>query len=120
MGLDLLTKPLNADDVADRLQALEAKWDVSVGQLVAGGYSVIFRSRNTYQRFRAEALDLAEPGSVFEADVLDLLRPEMDLDDLVALKWERDFDVAVTLGKVVGTHASSSHVADRCPDHPKR
>jgi serine/threonine protein kinase len=105
VGVDLLTEPFNAKDVADTLQVLESKWDVSVGQLVDGGYSVMFRSRNTYHHFRADALDLAEPGSVFEADVLDLLRPEMELDDLVALKWDRDFDVAVTLGKVVGTRA---------------
>lgn len=102
VGVDLLAEPFNSDDVADALQALEAKWDVSVGQVVDGGYSVMFRSRSAYQQFRDEALDLAEPGSVLEADVLDLLRPEMELDDLVALKWDRDFDVAVTLGKVVG------------------
>lgn len=103
VGVDLLTKPFNAEDVADTLQALEAKWDVSVGQLVDGGYSVMFRSRDTYHRFRDESLRLAEPGSVFEADVLDLLRPEMEFEDLVALTWDRDFDVAVTLGKLLGT-----------------
>lgn len=103
VGVDLLTEPLNADHVAGTLQALEAKWDVSVGELVDGGYSVMFRSRNTYRCFRDEALDLAEPGSVFEADVLDLLRPEAEFDDLVALTWDRDFDVAITLGKVLGT-----------------
>lgn len=103
VGVDLLTEPLNADRVAGTLQALEAKWDVSVGELVDGGYSVMFRSRNTYRCFHDEALALAEPGSVFEADVLDLLRPEAEFDDLVALTWDRDFDVAITLGKVLGT-----------------
>ncbi|MGW5869196.1 serine/threonine-protein kinase [Streptomyces sp. NPDC055239] len=103
VGVDLLTEPLNADRVAGTLQALEAKWDVSVGELVDGEYSVMFRSRNTYRCFHDEALDLAEPGSVFEADVLNLLRPEAEFDDLVALTWDRDFDVAITLGKVLGT-----------------
>ncbi len=98
-----MTEPLNADDVAGTPQALEAKWDVSVGELADGGYSVMFRSRNTYRCFHDEALDLAEPGSVFEADVLDLLRPEAEFDDLVALTWDRDFDVAITLGKILGT-----------------
>ncbi|MDI3099258.1 serine/threonine-protein kinase [Streptomyces sp. AN-3] len=105
VGADLLTEPPDADDVAGALRALEAKWDVSVGELVDGGYSVMFRSRDTYRRFRDEALDLAEPGSVFEADVLDLLRPEAEFDDLVALTWNRNFDVAVTLGKILGTRA---------------
>lgn len=103
VGADLLTEPLDADDIAGTLRALESKWDVSVGELVDGGYSVMFRSRATYRRFRDEALDLAEPGSVFEGDVLDLLRPEAEFDDLVALTWDRDFDVAITLGKVLGT-----------------
>lgn len=102
VGVDLLTEPFNAKGVADTLQALEAKWDVSVGQLVDGGYSVMFRSRDAYQKFRDVALGLAKPGSLLEADVLHLLRPEVELDDLVALTWDRDFDVAVTLGKVVG------------------
>lgn len=103
VGVDLLANPFNAEKVAETLQTLEAKWDVSVGQLVDGDYSVMFPSSNTYRRFSEEALGLAERGSVFEADVLDLLRPEMEFDDLVALKWDRDFDVAVTLGKVLGT-----------------
>ncbi|MGW5739648.1 MULTISPECIES: serine/threonine-protein kinase [Streptomyces] len=103
VGVDLLTEPLNADDVAGILRALEAQWDVSVGELVDGGYSVMFRSRSTYRCFHDEALDLAEPGSVFEADVLDLLRPEAEFDDLVSLTWDRNFDVAITLGKILGT-----------------
>ncbi|WP_136710124.1 serine/threonine-protein kinase [Agromyces sp. H66] len=102
-GAELLTEPLNADDVADTLEALEAKWDVTVGELFDGDYSVIFRSLNEYRGFHDEVLGLAEPGSVFEADVLELLRPEAEFDDLVALTWNRDFDVAVTLGKIVGT-----------------
>lgn len=102
VGVDLLTEPFNADRVASTLQALEEKWDVSVGELVDGEYSVMFRSRETYRCFREEALDLAEPGSVFEADVLDLLRPEAEFDDLVALTW-RNFNVAITLGKILGT-----------------
>lgn len=101
-GAELLAQPFYADDVADALKALEAKWDVSVGELVDGDYSVMFRSRDKYRSFHDEVLRLAEPGSVFEADVLNLLRPEAEFDDLVALTWDRDFDVAITLGKVLG------------------
>lgn len=105
LGVDLLTKPLNADDVAGTLRALEAKWDVSVGELVDGGYSVMFRSRNEYRCFYDKTLGLAEPGSVFEADILDLLRPEAEFDDLVALTWDRDFSVAITLKKILANSA---------------
>ena len=69
-----------------------------MGEIVSGNYSVMFQSR-----FRDEVLSLAEPDSVFEADVLNLLRPEAEYDDLVALIWDRDFDVAITLGQVLGT-----------------
>ncbi|MBG6213730.1 serine/threonine protein kinase [Cryobacterium sp. CAN_C3] len=104
-GAKLLSEPFNADDVALTLKTFEAKWDVSVGELPKGDYSVMFRAPDEYRRFHDEALALAEPGSVFEADVLNLLRPEAEFDDLVALTWDRDFDVAITLGKIMGTHS---------------
>ncbi|NYF15989.1 serine/threonine-protein kinase [Microbacterium sp. AK009] len=102
-GAELFSEPFNADDVADALGALESRWNVSVGELVGGDYSIMFRSREGYRSFRDEALGLAEQGSVFEADVLNLLHPEAEYDDLVALTWNRDFDVAVILGKLLGT-----------------
>ncbi|WP_313356080.1 serine/threonine-protein kinase [Microbacterium sp.] len=105
-GAELFNEPFNADDIANALAALESKWAVTVGEVVSGSYSVMFRSSEEYRRFRDEVLALAEPDSVFEADVLDLLRPEAEYDDLVALIWDRDFDVAVTLGKVLGTRKS--------------
>ncbi|RYH55200.1 MAG: serine/threonine protein kinase [Alcaligenaceae bacterium] len=103
MGTELFNEPFNADDIANALAALESKWAVTVGEVVRGNYSVMFQSSEEYRRFRDEVLSLAEPDSVFEADVLNLLRPEAEYDDLVALIWDRDFDVAVTLGKVLGT-----------------
>lgn len=104
-GAELFNEPFNADDIANALAALESKWAVTVGEVVSGNYSVMFQSREEYRRFRDEVLTLAEPDSVFEADVFNLLRPEAEYDDLVALIWDRDFDVAVTLGKVLGTRS---------------
>ncbi|MEV0949036.1 hypothetical protein [Promicromonospora sp. NPDC050249] len=101
-GAELLTQPFYAADVADALKALEARWDVSVGELDDENYSIMFRSRDTYRSFHDEVLGLAEPDPQLKADVLDLLRPEAEFDDLVALTWDRDFDVAVTLGNVLG------------------
>jgi serine/threonine-protein kinase len=103
IGAEILIAPLNAESVADTLNAFGAKWDVSIAELVDGAVSIMFRSREDYRRFRDEALRGAESGSVFEADVLDLLHPEAEFDDLVALTRSRDFDVAVTLGKILGT-----------------
>jgi serine/threonine protein kinase len=105
LGTELIDEPFNTNAIASALVALESRWDVSVGELVSGNYSVMFRSRESYGYFRDAVLALAEPDSVFEADVLDLLRPEAEYDDVVVLTWDRDFDVAITLGKVLGTHA---------------
>ena len=102
-GAKLFNEPFNADDIANALATLESKWAVTVGEVVSGSYSVMFQSREEYRRFRDEALTLPEPDSAFEADVFNLLRPEAEYDDLVALIWDRDFDVAVTLGKILGT-----------------
>ncbi|MFE7056420.1 serine/threonine-protein kinase [Streptomyces californicus] len=106
VGVELLAEPLNADAIAATLRSLEAKWNVTVGELADGGYSAMFLSREAYRSFRDKALGIAESGSVFEADILDLLRPEAEFDDLVALAWDRDFDVAITLGKVLGALTS--------------
>lgn len=102
-GAELFNEPFNADDIANALSALESKWAVTVGETVSRNYSIMFQSRDEYISFRDEVLSFAEPDSVFEADVLNLLRPEAEYDDLVALTWDRDFDVAITLGKVLGT-----------------
>jgi serine/threonine protein kinase len=101
-GIELFTEPFNGNDIANAITVLESKWGASVGEVVGGNYSVIFWSRERYRCFHDEALALAEPGSVFEADVLNLLRPEAEYDDFVALTWDRNFDVAITLGKILG------------------
>lgn len=100
-GADLFDKSRKADDVAHVLAAFEVNWDVSFGERTDGSYSVHFRSRDEYQRFRAEALAVAAPYYVFEGDVLELLRPEGEYDDLVALVWDPDFRVLNTLAKVL-------------------
>ncbi len=100
-GAELLRELFNTNNVAHTMKTLKARWDVSVGELPEGNFSIMFRSRDEYQRFRDKALALAVPDSVLEADILDLLRPEAEFDDLVALTWGRDFDVAITLRKVL-------------------
>lgn len=102
VGADLFNKTHNANDVARILAAFAGRWNVSLGERVDGSYSVHFSSADEYGRFRAQALDVASPYYVFEGDVLDLLRPEAEYDDLVALVWDRDFQVLNTLAKVLG------------------
>lgn len=88
-------------DVAHVLEALTDGWDVSIGERADGKYSVHFRSFDEYHRFRQQALDVAAADYVLQGDVLDLLRPEVAYDDLVALVWEPAFDIPVTVAKVL-------------------
>lgn len=90
-----------AEPIARILESFESKWDVSLGERVDGSYSIHFLSRDEYERFCKEALAVAAPYYAFEGDVLDLLRPEAEYDDLVALIWEPAFDIRSTLAKVL-------------------
>jgi serine/threonine protein kinase len=84
------------------LEEIRNKWDVSYAKQADGRYSIHFRSRDEYELFRKQALAVAAPDHVFEGDVLDLLRPEDEYDDLVALIWEPTFDIPNTVAKVLG------------------
>jgi serine/threonine-protein kinase len=83
------------------LESFTDDWDVSVGQRADGKYSIHFRSTDEYQRFREQALNVAGADDVFRGDVVDLLRPDAQYDDLVALVWEPVFDIPVTVAKVL-------------------
>nr|WP_314841499.1 serine/threonine-protein kinase [uncultured Microbacterium sp.] len=117
-GSNLFVEVTDADEVAELLDALEQRWNVSIGERVDKRFSVHFRSRAEYENFRAEALRVASPYYAFEGDVLDLLRPEADHDDLVALVWDRDYGVRNTLAKVLGkrTITESRRAVELAPD----
>jgi serine/threonine-protein kinase len=99
-GADLFD-PRDVNGVAHVLESFTDDWDVSVGQRADGKYSIHFRSTDEYQRFREQALNVAGADDVFRGDVVDLLRPDAQYDDLVALVWEPVFDIPVTVAKVL-------------------
>ncbi|WP_068494660.1 serine/threonine protein kinase [Pseudoclavibacter helvolus] len=101
-GASLFANPYRLVDVASTLNAFELTWDVTVGELSNGSYSVIFRSLESYREFCSYALGSTKAGSEFESDLFRILQPEIEEDDVVSLIWG-DFDVSITLGKVVGT-----------------
>jgi serine/threonine-protein kinase len=116
VGADLFGESPYAESIAHILEEFESRWDVSLGKRVDGRYSIHFRSRYEFLRFREEALAIALPDSVLEADVFDLLRPEIEDEDLVALIWEPLFTIRSTLAKVVGLHETSETPIQPVPE----
>lgn len=101
VGLDLF----NPSDEAEILAILEKfrdKWNASFVKQNDGRYSIHFKSSGDYEQFCKEALAIAVQDYIFEGDVLDLLRPDDEYEDLVALTWGSTFDIPNTLAKVLG------------------
>lgn len=107
IGEELFDKDPYADSVAETLRAFESEWDVSFAPQADGRIAVHFRSLSEYQRFSRQALSVAAPYYAFEGDVLGLLKPVVETEDLVLLVWESIFDVRITLAKVLGRHGVS-------------
>lgn len=107
-GTNLFGATRAEESIAHVLEAFKNRWGVSLAERVDGSYSVHFRSLAEYLRFREVALATAAPHDTpLEADVLDLLRPEAEYDDLVALNWEPTYDIGSTLAKVLGLRVIS-------------
>lgn len=102
LGASLLMPTADADEVDGLLRILAQRWDISAGERTDSKFSVHFRSRQAYEQFRDEAMNVASPYYAFEGDVIDLLRPVAIHDDLVALVWDRDNDIRSTLAKILG------------------
>lgn len=100
-GADLIDKSLFAEETTRVLDALAGTWNVTYGERTNGSFSVHFGSRAEYERFRLLALSAASPFDVFEADVLDLLRPTGSHEDLVTFQWDAEFQIRNTLAKVL-------------------
>lgn len=101
-GTDLLAAAPVDDSIDSTLETLVRIWNVSVAERSDGRFSIHFRSRADYLRFQATALAKAAAHHVFEGDVLDLLRPDADFDDLVAFIWEPNYEIRSVLAKILG------------------
>ena len=62
----------------------------------------IFGQSDNFDKFKHYALSLAKPHYVFEGDVLDMFRKEKNIDNEVVLNLSKDWDVEVTLAKILG------------------
>jgi serine/threonine protein kinase len=99
---ELFTKIPRVLDPDPVFEAFKKSWDVTITKHDGGHCSVLFRTLSEYQRFRAHALGLAEPQSLFEADVKDLFRNAACAGGITQLTLNLGFDVSNTLAKVLG------------------
>lgn len=84
------------------LEAFKDSWDVSIKRSGDDRFAVMFRAADEYRRFREHVLKLAEPQSIFEADVEDLFRDAACADGITQLTLNSTFDVCSTLAKLLG------------------
>ena len=83
------------------LEAMSSKWETSYMKLDEEHYSVKFPKEN-YDAFKAVALELAKPYYLFEGDVLDILRVQKEIDEIVELMPLNLFDICNTIAKILG------------------
>ena len=91
-----------ADKIKNICEQFKATWGVAYNDS-GDKIRFIFSSQQEYETFKKYVLDLAKPHYVFEGDVLDLLRNENYLENQgVILDLSRDWDVEITLAKILG------------------
>lgn len=106
--LALFTQTQPALDPGPVLEALKGLWGVFVTKNGADWCTVTFPTPDEYTRFRQYALALAEPESVFEADVMDLFRDAVCADGITQLTLSMAFDVRSTLAKILAFERTPS------------
>lgn len=98
----LFMQPHAALDPEPVMNALKETWDASITRIDSQWCSVMFRHPAEYRRFRAHSLGLAKPQSLFETDVIDMLRDAVSAGNITQLTLSSGFDVCNTLAKVLG------------------
>lgn len=99
---DLFIQAPAVMDLGLVLEALKDSWGVSVTRTDDGRCAIMFRTQSEYRRFHEHALGLADPGSMFEADVSDMFRNAVRAGGITQLTLDLGFDVRNTLAKVLG------------------
>lgn len=88
------------------LKALRDSWDVATRSIDEDRCVITFQAPGEYQRFREHALNLAEPETIMQADVMDLFRDAVRADGITQLTLSSTFDVCVTLAKILDIQRS--------------
>ena len=97
----LFLQPHPAMDPEPVLNALRAQWDVSIKKFDDESWAVMFRAPEEYRRFHEHSMALAKPGSLFEADVKDILRDSRSAGGITQITLNSGFDVGNTLAKIL-------------------
>ena len=93
----------NIDDkeIQKIIRLFTNEWDTLVTQPDEEHYSVKFKTKCQYNKFKRYALALSEPYYIFEGDVLDSLKIHREYDDFVELVLWTDFEITNVLAKIL-------------------
>lgn len=84
------------------LDILNEKYSNIESQIEDEQAIVIFDDQEHYNEFKKEAREIARGHYIFEADIDDLFRLPLKVEDKIMHVWNLVFDVTVTLAKVLG------------------
>lgn len=92
----------SADGEMQRIvQLFIEQWDTLVKETDTKQYSVKFKSKEQYNKFKRYALELSAPYYVFEGDVIDSIKILREYDGIVELFPWTDFEIKNVLAKIL-------------------
>lgn len=89
-------------DIQGILKEFADKWDVVTPQKDSNCFSIIFKSKEEYSKFKKYALQLSEHHYIFKYDVLYSTRILREYGDFVELIPWSEFEITEVLAKILG------------------
>lgn len=84
------------------LEKMQEDWGIIWRRIDSKHFSIKFRDKDSYRRFRRNALEIAKPYHVFEGDVLTLIRIRREFNGIIELEPWNSFDVLNAVAKILG------------------
>lgn len=98
---NMLYNDIDDEEIQKIIQVFANEWDTLVTQIDAEHYSVKFKTKHQYNKFKRYALTLSKPYYIFEGDVIDSLKIYREYDGFVELVLWTDFEITNVLAKIL-------------------
>lgn len=89
------------NEIQEIIQLFTEQWDTLVKETDTKHYSVKFKRKEQYNKFKRYALELSEPYYIFEGDVIDSIKILREYDGVVELFPWTDFEIKNVLAKIL-------------------
>ena len=97
---EIYSKPTD-EKIQEIIQLFIERWGALVKKVDTEHYSVKFKSKKQYDKFKQYALSLAEPYYVFEGDVLDAIKINRQYNGFIELVVWTEFEITNVLAKLL-------------------